>query len=115
MNYLLARDLRRRQTPAEKTLWKILRDRRLRKLKFRRQFPIGPFVADFCCWEIRLVVELDGEIHAEAQQAARDRERDAYIRGLGFMILRFSNDRVFGDVLGVIAEILGLARRKTWI
>jgi very-short-patch-repair endonuclease len=115
MNYLLARDLRKRQTPAEKALWKILRDRRLRDLKFRRQFPIGPFVADFCCWEIRLVVELDGEIHAEAQQAARDRERDACIRGLGFVILRFPNDRVFGDAAGVIAEILGLARRKTWI
>ena len=115
MNYLLARDLRKRQTPAEKALWKILRDRRLRELKFRRQFPIGPFVADFCCWEIRLVIELDGEIHAEAQQAARDRERDAYIRGSGFVILRFPNERVFGDALGVIAEILGFARRKTWI
>ncbi|MEO6191836.1 MAG: DUF559 domain-containing protein [Thermoanaerobaculia bacterium] len=115
MNYLVARDLRKRQTPAEKALWKILRDRRLRELKFRRQFPIDPFVADFCCWELRLVIELDGEIHAEAQQAARDRERDAFLRGSGFMILRFSNDRIFGDVLGVVEEILGVARRKTWI
>jgi very-short-patch-repair endonuclease len=115
MNYLLARDLRKRQTPAEKALWKLLRDRRLRDLKFRRQFPIGPFVADFCCWEMRLVIELDGEIHAEAQQAARDRERDAFLRGSGFTILRFPNERVFGDVLGVIEEILGFAWRKTWI
>ena len=115
MNYLLARDLRKRQTPAEKAVWNMVRDRRMLELKFRRQFPIVPFVADFCCWELRLIVELDGEIHAEAQQAARDRERDAYIQGLGFVILRFPNDRVFGDVLGVIEEILGLARRKTWI
>jgi very-short-patch-repair endonuclease len=115
MSYLLARDLRKRQTPAEKALWKILRDRRLRGLKFRRQFPVDPFVADFCCHELRLVIELDGEIHAEAQQAARDRERDAHIRGLGFTILRFPNDRVFGDSSGVISEVLAFARRKRWI
>jgi very-short-patch-repair endonuclease len=68
----LARDLRKRQTPAERIFWKLLRDRRLKSLKFRRQFPIGPFVADFCCHAIRLVIELDGDVHAEAQPAARD-------------------------------------------
>jgi very-short-patch-repair endonuclease len=115
MNYLLARDLRKRQTPAEKVLWRTLRDRRLRGLKFRRQFPIDPFVADFCCWEIRLIVELDGEIHTDPQQAARDRERDAFLRGSGFTILRIPNERVFGDAAGVIAEILELARRKRWV
>jgi very-short-patch-repair endonuclease len=115
MNYLVARDLRKRQTPAEKALWRTLRDRRLRGLKFRRQFPIDPFVADFCCWEIRLIIELDGEIHAEARQVARDRERDAFLRGSGFTILRFPNERVFGDSAGVIAEILALARQKRWI
>ncbi|HEX4497464.1 MAG TPA: endonuclease domain-containing protein [Thermoanaerobaculia bacterium] len=98
-----------------KALWRTLRDKRLAGLKFRRQCLIGPFVADFCCWEIRLVVELDGEIHAEPQQAARDRERDAFLRGSGFTILRFPNERVFGDAAGVIGEILALARRKKWI
>lgn len=111
----LARDLRGRQTPAERVMWRLLRDRRLRGLKFRRQFPIDPFVANFCCWELRLVLELDGEIHEKAQPAARDRERDAYIRGLGFTILRFPNERVFSDTEGVISEILAFARRKTWI
>ncbi|HEY0553476.1 MAG TPA: DUF559 domain-containing protein [Thermoanaerobaculia bacterium] len=115
MNYLVTRDLRKRQTPAEKVLWRTLRDRRLRGLKFRRQFPVDPFVADFCCWEIRLIVELDGGIHAEPQQTARDRERDAFLRGSGFTILRFPNERVFGDAAGVIAEILELARGKRWI
>jgi very-short-patch-repair endonuclease len=111
----LARDLRKRLTPAEKILWRLLRDRRLRGLKFRRQFPIGPFVADFCCYELRLVVELDGEIHAEPQPAARDRERDAYIRGLGFTILRFPNQRVFWEAEAVLKEVLAVARRKTWV
>ena len=92
----LARDLRRRQTPAERVMWRLLRDRRLRG-------------------ELRLVLELDGEIHEKAQPAARDRERDAYIRGLGFTILRFPNERVFSDTEGVISEILAFARRKTWI
>jgi len=115
MSYLQARDLRKRQTPAEKALWRILRDRRLGSLKFRRQFPIDPFVADFCCWEIRLVLELDGPIHDEPQPVARDRERDAFLRGSGFTILRFPNERVFGDASGVIAEILAAARRKRWV
>jgi len=96
-------------------MWRVLRDRRLRGLKFRRQFPIDPFIADFCCSEIRLLIELDGEVHADEQGAARDRERDAYLRGLGFTILRFPNDRIFGDTSGVISEILAFARRKTWI
>src|SRR6185295_3971799 len=111
----LARDLRKRQTPAERAMWRLLRDRRLRHLKFKRQFPVGPFVADFCCYEIRLVIELDGEIHAEAQPAARDRERDAHIRGLGFTILRFPNNRIFGDTEAVLSEILAFAHRKTWL
>ena len=111
----LGRDLRKRLTLAEKILWRLLRDRRLRSLKFRRQFPIGPFVADFCCYELRLVIELDGEVHAKPQPAARDRERDAYIRSLGFTILRFPNEQVFGEAEAVLTEVLAVARRKTWI
>jgi very-short-patch-repair endonuclease len=76
--------------------------------------PVGPFVADFCCYEIR-VVELDGEVHAEAQPAARDRERDAHIRGLGVTILRFPNGRIFGDTETVLLEVLAFAQKKTWL
>ncbi|HEV7784341.1 MAG TPA: endonuclease domain-containing protein [Thermoanaerobaculia bacterium] len=59
----LARTLRKSATPAEKVLWERLRDRQLVNLKFLRQVPIGPFVADFCCRDRRLIVELDGEVH----------------------------------------------------
>lgn len=111
----LARDLRKRLTPAEKVLWHLLRDRRLKGRKFRRQHPIGPFVADFCCHELRLVIELDGEVHARSQPAARDLERDAYLRGHGFTILRFPNDRVFEEAEAVLLEILAVARGKAWI
>jgi very-short-patch-repair endonuclease len=112
---LIARALRKQQTPAEIAMWRVLRDRRLRGLKFRRQFTIGPFVGDFCCFELRLLIELDGEVHAGAQGVARDKERDAYLRGMGFEILRFPNWRVFEESDGVITEILDFARRKTWI
>jgi very-short-patch-repair endonuclease len=96
-------------------MWKALRDRQLSGLKFRRQFPIGPFIADFCCHEIKLLIELDGEVHTNEQGMARDLERDAYLEGLGFTILRFTNQRVFEDADGIMAEILGFARRRTWI
>ena len=111
----LARALRKRQTPAERAMWRALRDRRLSGLKFRRQFPIGPFIADLYCHEIKLLIELDGDVHTDAQGTARDLERDAYLEGLDFTILRFPNQRVFEDVDGIIAEIFAFARRKIWI
>ncbi|HSS47683.1 MAG TPA: endonuclease domain-containing protein [Thermoanaerobaculia bacterium] len=112
---LIARALRQQQTPAERVMWRVLRDRRLRGLKFRRQFPVGPFVGDCGCYEIRLLIELDREVQAGAQGVARDKERDAYLRGRGFTILRLPNQRVFEDAEGVIEEILAFARRKTCI
>jgi len=85
----------------------MLRGRRLAGLKFRRQFPISPFIADFCCFELKLIVELDGEVHGSASQAAHDENRDSYLQSLGYTILRFSNERVLSDsepLLSTIAE-----------
>src|SRR5437764_14465571 len=95
---MLARMLRRSATPAEKALWKRLRGRQLATLKFLRQVPIGPFVADFCCRDLRLVVELDGEVHSTAQEVARDQERDAYLKGHTYIVLRFTNEHVLADI-----------------
>jgi very-short-patch-repair endonuclease len=61
-----ARDLRANATEAEQKLWRAIRDRRLAGVKFRRQVPIGPFIADFCCREHALVIELDGGQHADS-------------------------------------------------
>ena len=105
----LARMLRRNATPAEKVLWGKLRDRQLAKLKFLRQVPIGPFVADFCCRDLRLVVELDGEIHSTSQEIARDRERDAYLKGHNYIVLRFPNEQVFSDIDSVLRRIHDIA------
>ena len=75
-----ARRLRRSQTDVERKLWSRLRDRRLCGARFRRQHPIGPFIADFCCTETKLVVELDGGQHG--LQKRSDAERTAFLAGL---------------------------------
>jgi very-short-patch-repair endonuclease len=86
-----AKRLRRISTPSEDAIWELLRDRKLLGLKFRRQVPIGPYVADFYCYELRLVLEIDGSIHEEDSQIAHDRNRDANLEALGFRLLRFTN------------------------
>ena len=86
-----ARALRRAMTPAERALWELLRDRGL-GYKFRRQHPIGPFVADFFCRAANLVVEVDGPYH-DARRAY-DRQRDDWLRAAGLRILRLANELV---------------------
>lgn len=85
-------------------LWHHLRDRRLSGFKFRRQVPVGPYFADFCCAEQRLIVELDGGQHVEQQ--AYDAERSLYLREQGFTVLRFWNDQVLQETEAVLEEIL---------
>lgn len=96
-----ARHLRRTLTDAERRLWYHLRDRRLDGWKFRRQFPIGPFVADFACLEAGLVVEVDGGQHGEQADDARD----AFLRRHGFAVLRFWNNDVLTRTQAVLAMI----------
>jgi very-short-patch-repair endonuclease len=81
---------RHNQTKAESLIWRELRAHRLDGLGFRRQVPIGSYVADFVCYQARLVVELDGEAHSDTE--ARDRERDAWFSSRGYRTLRFTND-----------------------
>jgi very-short-patch-repair endonuclease len=99
----LARRLRRDETDAEHELWMWLRDRQL-GVKFRRQYGIGPYIADFCSVEQLLVVELDGGQHAE--QTAKHEERTAYLAKCGFKVLRFWNDQALTDMDSVLDEIL---------
>jgi very-short-patch-repair endonuclease/type I restriction-modification system DNA methylase subunit len=105
----IARDLRQRETSAEQVLWECLRDRRLANLKFRRQHPVPQttYVVDFFCYEHRLVVELDGEIHA--RQVEADRVRQQALEALGLRVLRFPNEMVFHDLTSVLAAILQTA------
>jgi very-short-patch-repair endonuclease len=109
-----ARELRRSATEAETALWGLLRHRRLRGLKFRRQFPIATFVADFCCYSICLIVELDGEVHHEPAQVAHDKNRDTYLRSRGYKILRIPNHRLCQAPESVLDEIFQAARDRGW-
>ena len=103
------RDLRRNSTPAERLLWERLRGRNLHGLKFVRQYPIGPFIADFCCRDRRIVVELDGEVHEGEQQQAYDEARDAYLQGHNYVVLRFPNQRIFTDLEAILKLISNTA------
>ncbi|MFS8861556.1 endonuclease domain-containing protein [Synechococcus sp. H55.6] len=100
-----ARQLRREATTAEGLLWEFLRDRRLLGRKFRRQHPIGQFIADFFCDDARLIIEIDGGVHREPTQQERDRLREEILRKHGFAVLRFTNDQVLDQTEQVLREI----------
>jgi very-short-patch-repair endonuclease len=85
-----AKRMRREPSVTERVLWKLLRNRRLSALKFRRQVPIGRYVADFVCLRHRLIVEADGPHHG----LAHDQQRDLWLRGQGFRVLRFTNQQI---------------------
>jgi very-short-patch-repair endonuclease len=97
-----ARALRRNATDIEQLMWRLLRDRRFAGIKFRRQVPIGPFVADFASIEHKLVVELDGGQHAESRTDAR---RDAFLTAQGWRLLRFWNNDLLTNRDGVLQRI----------
>jgi very-short-patch-repair endonuclease len=101
-----ARELRRQQTPAEKRLWNLLRNRELLGFKFRRQHQFGDYIADFYCHEAKLVVECDGSAHNPNEAWHHDRERDNYMMAQGLRVLRFSNDRVLNEPGKVLTEIV---------
>ena len=92
--------LRRAMTEAERALWRELRYDRL-GCRFRRQHPIPPYIVDFACLEAKLVVEADGGQHADS----RDQQRDAYLRRQGWRILRFWNNDVLQNRVGVVLTI----------
>ena len=101
-----AKDLRSRSTPAETQLWKCLRAGRLNDLKFRRQQPIGPYIADFVCQQARLIVELDGSQHIDS---AHDGRRDAFLDSVGYRVVRFWNSQMIENRQGVLEAILAAA------
>jgi very-short-patch-repair endonuclease len=99
-----ARALRNSASDAEHVLWRHLRGRQLQGLKFRRQYPIAGYIADFACVEAELVTELDGGQHAD--QASYDAERTRKIECNGYRVLRFRNDDVSLRTAEVLDEII---------
>ena len=98
-----ARKLRRESTPPENTLWSALRGRRLGGLKFRRQERVGPYFADFCCRDKKLIVEVDGMSHDE--KLDYDTQRDAFLRREGYHVVRVTNHDVSQDFEAVVRWI----------
>jgi very-short-patch-repair endonuclease len=104
-----ARVLRKAETAAEIKLWEALRGRRLAGLKFVRQLPVGPYVADFVCREEKLVIEVDGATHSSAEELQHDARRTAFLEGEGFRVLRVWNLDAFKNLDGVCETILHAA------
>ena len=101
-----ARSLRKKQTPTEAKVWAILRNRRLAGVKFYRQFPIGPYITDFCSQEKKLVIEVDGGGHNTPRQKEKDRERDIFLNLSGLSVLRVWSSEVNNNLAGVVEAIL---------
>ena len=98
-----ARGMRHEATMAERKLWSHLRRKSIGGARFRRQHPLFGFIADFCCAEARLVVELDGDSHAESE--GYDRWRTGLLNQRGYRVVRFLNQEVIENIDGVIEKI----------
>ena len=101
-----AQQLRHELTDCEQLLWQRLRNRQLGGFKFRRQYPLPPYVLDFYCADLRLAIELDGGQHFSDEALHRDAERNRYLERYGIRVIRFSNREVLGQMPEVLAEIL---------
>ncbi|MEI8701960.1 endonuclease domain-containing protein [Mesorhizobium sp. ISC15] len=101
-----ARKMRKVMTDAELKLWNEIRAHRLMGLAFRRQMPIAGYIVDFACPDRKLIVELDGSQHAQAEASASDAARTAKLEALSWTILRFWNDDVIRDLDNVCQHIV---------
>lgn len=106
----LAKDLRRNMTEAEKLLWNYLKAG-VQGLKFRRQHPIGIYIADFYCHKLKLIVEVDGTIHDLKDVKENDKIREDYLKEQGCVIIRFTNERVFQELDVVLDEINSMVEK----
>ena len=104
-----AKEMRHEPVLYERRLWKLLRDRRLAGLKFRRQVVLGRYIVDFICFRHRLIVEADGPQH---EDRAQDAARDEWLRAQGFRVLRFPNQQIENRGHEVIGTILTAAEAR---
>ncbi|MEA5560604.1 DUF559 domain-containing protein [Planktothrix agardhii] len=108
----LRRKLRKEMTPPEQKLWDVLRGKKL-EFKFRRQHPIGRYIADFYSRDAHLVVEIDGATHFEPEAIEYDRQRDSFMRSLGLDVLRFTTKEIYENLEGVCLAIESQCRIRT--
>ncbi|MEE2566259.1 endonuclease domain-containing protein [Hyphobacterium marinum] len=106
-----ARALRRQSTEAERCLWRYLRNRQCLGRKFRRQFPIGPYIADFACPDAMLIIEADGGQHSADK--TKDARRTTFLENKGWTVLRFWNNDILAHTEGVFEVIRDWLRAKS--
>lgn len=94
--------LRKAQTDAEDIIWQSLRNRKILGFKFRRQHPLGMYIADFYCYEAKLVIEIDGGIHNQPENKEYDENRSIELEELGITVIRFTNEMVSCDLNKVL-------------
>ena len=100
----MARKLRRNDTEAEKRLWSALRSRQFLGLKFRRQSPVGEFIADFLCEGMRIIVQADGGQHADNPA---DTDRTVRLQAAGYHVIRYWNNDIMSNLEGVLEDLRG--------
>ena len=103
--FRLAEDMRKNSTTAEKILWQFLKKLRRNGFIFRRQHPMDIFIADFYCHRIKLVIEVDGDIHLNDENIQYDDSRSGELERFGIKVVRFKNDEVTNNLDHVIKEI----------
>ena len=103
---ILRQTLRNNATPAEASLWRALKNKQVENLKFRRQFGFGPYILDFYCPQIRLCVELDGEVHRSYDTEMYDMVRTEFLQKNNVHVIRFNNEIVFRNTNGIIEEVI---------
>ncbi len=108
LTYARAKRMRREPTDAERKFWGVLRNKSLCGLKFYRQVPVGPYIADFVNHEFGVVLEVDGATHGDAHEIARDEKRTAFLNAKGFVVHRIENAEVFKNMNGVCDGILAV-------
>lgn len=109
-NKYLRRDLRKSQTKEELIFWAHVKDRRFHGLKFRRQYSIGNYVADFYCPELKLVVEIDGGQHYEEENIKKDLLRTEYFEKLGMKVKRYTNVDIKTNLEGALDDLLNFCK-----
>jgi very-short-patch-repair endonuclease len=110
-SFLKAKELRKNETEAEKTLWEKLRNNQIKGLKFRRQHPINLYIADFYCHKLRLIIEIDGEYHNLKEQVLNDLERTEELTRMGLDVMRLKNDEVLNNIDSVLLKIINWAEK----
>ncbi|TIQ35131.1 MAG: endonuclease domain-containing protein [Mesorhizobium sp.] len=106
-----ARSLRIHATKAESLLWYELRELKTDGLKFRRQSPIGPYIVDFVCPSVKLIVEVDGDLHETEAGKRHDLNRDFYLQSLGYVVLRIDEPDVINSAWHVAQFVKSEAER----